>query len=52
MILDEVTLIELGDYIEELDTQIGLSSETLIEVHNAISKAIKKARDKNKKTDE
>lgn len=42
MLLDKQTLLELSDYIDALDTQIGLKAETL----NDIGKAIGKAHDK------
>lgn len=38
MILDEVDLMELEDFINHLDETVGLSPETLLDVQKAISK--------------
>jgi hypothetical protein len=38
MILDEATLIEIQDYINKLDEDIGLSIETIEDIRKAISK--------------
>jgi hypothetical protein len=38
MILDEVNLMELEDYINWLDETVGLKIETVLDVQNAISK--------------
>jgi hypothetical protein len=39
MRLDIETLMEIDDYIEELNNTIGLKAETLLDVKKAISKA-------------
>tara|TARA_R110000824_G_scaffold369304_2_gene558763 strand:+ start:1035 stop:1199 length:165 start_codon:yes stop_codon:yes gene_type:complete len=38
MNIDETTLIEIEDYIDELDTSVGLENSTLTDIKNAISK--------------
>lgn len=48
MRIDETTLIEIQDYINELDKQVGLSNETLDEIKIAISKHKKNLKSKYK----
>lgn len=38
MKLDETTLIEIQDYINALDEKVGLKSETVEDIRNAINK--------------
>ena len=38
MKLDETTLIEIQDYINALDEKVGLKSETVEDIQNAINK--------------
>ena len=38
MKLDETTLIELQDYINELDEKVGLKPETMEDVRKSIDK--------------